>query len=101
MSRDPNQKRYRKMYRQEFEIAAEALKGRGGVLEWSDHDYIAFTWKEPKVHIVFYPHRTSAGNHYIRVRDQNSKDKALATQLMDALDAAVPTFKTFARKGKA
>lgn len=100
MNRDPNKKRYRKMYREEFDIAAATLKGREGALEWSDHDYIAFTWKEPTVCIVFYPHRTSAGNHYIRVRDQNSKDKALAVRLMDALDDAVPTFLTFTRKLK-
>lgn len=98
MSQDPDQKRYRKLYREEFDLASAALKGRDGSLEWSEVDYIAFVWSGPTVCIVFYPHKTSAGNYHIRVRDQGSKDKALAVKIMDELDSAAGYNCTFTRK---
>lgn len=100
MSRDENKKRYKKMFRDEFELALSVLSGRNGRLEWSEADYIAFTWKEPAICIVFYPHKTSAGNYHIRVRDQGSRDKALVLRVMDELEKAAGYNCTFTRKTK-
>lgn len=98
MTRDINKPRYRKLYREEFDLAAKALAGRNGALDWSTADYVAFVWTEPAVCLVFYPHKTSAGNHHIRVRDQGSRDKALARELMRRLDEAAGYNRTFTQK---
>lgn len=87
--KDPLKSRYRKMYQGEFEIAQKGLSGRIGTLEWSPHEYEAFIWSEDGARVVFYPHRTSAGNYHLRVRDAGSKDKALADRIMQLLDDAV------------
>jgi len=95
---DSNKKRYPKLYREEFELARTTLSQRAGALEWSRADYEAFTYVEPGVRLVFYPHRTSAGNYHIRIRDGNSKDAALADRLMRELDKAAGYNRTFSRK---
>lgn len=100
MSKDLNKPRYRKLYRREFDIAQKALAARKGTLEWSPHDYEAFVWVEDGARIVFYPHRTSAGNYHLRVRDGGSKDKALADHVMKLLDDAVPHDCTFTRASR-
>lgn len=100
MSRDGNKKHYRRLYREEFDLASQVLKGRNGSLDWSTADYVVFVWSEPTVCIAFYPHKTSAGNHHIRVRDHGSADKELAIRLMDDLDEAAGYNCTFTRKGK-
>lgn len=89
MSKDLNKRRYRKLYRPEFEVAREVLSGRKGTLEWSPHDYEAFTWVENDVRLVFYPHRTSAWNYHLRVRDGGSKSKVMADLIMRLLDDSV------------
>src|ERR1700744_4085952 len=38
------------------------------------------------ISLVLYPHKTSASNYHIRVRDNGSKDKVKADRVMDALD---------------
>ncbi|NIX57647.1 MAG: hypothetical protein GWN14_17420 [candidate division Zixibacteria bacterium] len=81
-----------------FSLAREILSNRTGVLEESPHDYQCFTYTEPGVKLVFYPHRTSAWNYHIRVRDQGSKDKQKATRLMDKLDEESGNNCTFSRK---
>ena len=60
----------------EFEVAAAVLEGEPGALEWATDDYVAFRYREPGVRIVFYPHRTSALNYHLRIRDEGSKDHA-------------------------
>ena len=80
---DPEKRYYRKRYAHEFAMAALIL---GKQPEWSPHDYEAFTYKNGGVSLVFYPHRTSAGNYHIRVRDNGSSDKGEAYRLMAMLD---------------
>jgi hypothetical protein len=96
---DRNKKHYQKWYKDEFRQAEEFFADKGGVVEWSTHDYQAFTYKqEDKISLVFYPHKTTAGNHHIRVRDQGSKDKSLAKTLMHDLSKTTGTC-TFSRNG--
>ncbi|MEH6566218.1 MAG: hypothetical protein V7756_12890 [Halopseudomonas sp.] len=83
---DPNAGKYQKLCRDDFKLAAEILAGRNGALDWSEHDYQAFTYRETGVCLVFYLHKTSAGNYHVRVRNQGSKDQKLAKVLMTELD---------------
>lgn len=96
---DPDAGKYNKLFKQQFAIATETLAQRDGQLEWVRHDYQAFIYREPGVCLVFYPHKTSGtGNRHIRVRDQGSKDKKLAKELMESLDRAAGFNCTFTRK---
>jgi hypothetical protein len=56
------------MFRREFEAARDRLASLGGSVEPGVNDYEAFTYSAPGVRLIFYPHKTSAGNHHIRVR---------------------------------
>jgi len=82
---DKNAGKYNKFYKEEFELASAILKAERGHIEWSTYDYQAFTFKKPMVSLVFYPHKTSAGNYHIRVRNQGSKDKDQAERIMKML----------------
>lgn len=84
---DPNKRRYRKCYQREFDLARKTLQDRTGLLQWSPNDYEAFVWVEEGVRILFYPHRTYA-SYSIRVRDQGSKNPALAIELLRKLNEA-------------
>jgi hypothetical protein len=92
---DINKKQYKKLYKNEFQLATKVL---GVGVEWSPHDYEAFIYKKDTVSLVFYPHRTSAGNYHIRVRDNGSKDKELAKRLMFNLDIEAGNNCTFSKK---
>lgn len=96
--RDKNAGKYDKLYKREFDLAAKVL-GNLGPLKWGEHDWEAFTFQCVGVSLVFYPHRTSAGNYHIRVRDQGSSDKKKAGELMEQLDALEHTC-TFTRKAR-
>lgn len=65
----------RREWQDEFDVAALVLKSEPGTIEWAADHYVAFRYREASVRIVFYPHRTSAGNYHLRVRDEGSKDK--------------------------
>lgn len=83
---DPNQRRYRKLFAAEFKLAGDYLLPRwGGRLDWVAADYEAFHYTLPDARLVFYPHRTSASNHHIRVRDGGSKNKERAAAIMSLL----------------
>ncbi len=74
MSSDPHAGRYHTKFAAEFRAVQRALAGRGGEQRWSAHDWQAFTYKEPGVSLIFYPHRgPSSGLQCLRVRNQNSK----------------------------
>ena len=83
---DPYKGKYRKLYAEEFGLARGILAAYGGTFEWSKHDYQAFTYEKQGVKLVFYPHKTTAGNHHLRVRDQGSKDHVQAKKLLSLLD---------------
>lgn len=99
---DPNKGKYNKIYKTEFTQAQEALgafiKAYEGELTWSQHDYQAFQYKDDEVCLIFYPHKTSAFNKHIRVRSQNSKDKARADEMMKLLNGFSGYNCTFSKK---
>lgn len=71
---DPNAGKYRKHFLREFKTVQAALADRGGDLQWSAHDWQCFTYREPGVSLVFYPHRgPSSRIQWLRVRNQGSK----------------------------
>lgn len=65
--------------------AQERLAGLGGRLEWSQHAHEVLRWEHDKLVLIFYPHRTSAGNYHIRVRSGKCADRALLRQAIVAL----------------
>ena len=77
----------RKPWQDQFDVASLILKDEPGEIVWATDDYVAFRYREPDVRIVFYPHRTSAGHHHIRIRDEGSKDKARFLALAGRLHA--------------
>ncbi len=95
---DPMAGKYKKPFKREFVMAELVLAPYGGKLEWSQNDYEAFRFTSPGVTLIFYPHKTSAGHHHIRIREQNSKSKALAHELMARLDVAAGHCCTFSSK---
>lgn len=82
----------------EFDIAGRVLSQEAGELAWATDNHVAFRFIGEGVRIVFYPHKTSARNYHIRVRDEGSKDKAKAHGLMLALDIGAGNNCTFQRK---
>ena len=97
---DPNAGKYHKLYADEFAKAKEALRPYGGELAPGKADYEAFVYKSDSVRLVFYPHKTSAWNYHIRVRDQGSKDQARLTEILGALRIAGGNCCTFSVKNK-
>jgi len=71
----------KRAWQDEFDVAARVLKDDPGALEWATDDYVAFRYREPTARIVFYPHKSSAGNYHLRIRDEGSKDKARFIEL--------------------
>lgn len=92
---------WRDKYKAEYAIANRILFDElelDGVLAWSTHDYIAFTFKNRDISLVFYPHKTSAFNYHIRVRNNGSKDIEKANTVMSMLDEGAGYNCTFSRK---
>lgn len=96
---DPKAGKYHKNrgFAKDFEIALKTVPCAAGLF-WSKHDYEAFRYCEQNVTLIFYPHRTTARNYHLRVRDGGSKDQARAIRLMDELDKAAGYNCTFRRK---
>lgn len=59
----------------------------GCIVARSLHQYEIATVKGEGVQLLIYPHKTSAGHHHARIRDNGSKDKERAKAVMRALDA--------------
>lgn len=99
---DPKAGKYHRVreYREGFQIAATVLDGEGGTLNWSTADYEAFRYEERNgnVRLIFYPHRTTARNYHLRVRDGGSYNKVRADALMERLNKAAGYNCTFTRK---
>lgn len=72
-------------YQEEFNLANSLLKSYDGELCWSDKKFELFIFKSNKVRLVFYPHKSNAGNVNIRVRDGGSKDKTKSALIMEQL----------------
>lgn len=82
---DPNIGRYDKFFQKEFDLVKELLKKENGRLFWAYEDYVAFIFSTPTVCILFYPHKTNSGKRVLYMRDQNSKDKKLAYEILKKL----------------
>ena len=54
--------------------------------EWVLKDYIVFRIRGGDYTLVGYPHKTTAGNYHLRIRDENSKNKYKAVLAMKKLD---------------
>lgn len=94
----------KKLWRREFQAAEQRLAGLGGTLEWSSHAYEVFRWCAPGLTLIFYPHRTTAMNHHIRVRKGTCEDQGLLRKAIHALAEnsctfQFPTEREFHREG--
>ncbi|WP_061238216.1 hypothetical protein [Ectopseudomonas composti] len=84
--KDPDAGKYQKRFMREFKSVQQALSERGGDLQWSTHDWQCFTYREPGVSLVFYPHRgPSSRLQWIRVRNQGSKAAEALSEVLAIL----------------
>lgn len=74
-------------WKQEIEWAARICSQLGCEVERSTADYEIAKVKGSGVSLVIYPHKTTAGHHHARVRDNGSKNRLQAGRVMAALDA--------------
>lgn len=95
---DTNKTKHENIYAEDFAMAKKILAGLPGCLEWVKAAYQAFRYRENDVCLIFYPHKTSAGNYHVRVRDQNSRDSKRADFLMRKLYCESGNDCTFSRK---
>jgi hypothetical protein len=91
--------RFRKLkqWAAELSLAARVAADYGGDVSVSDSAYQIGKVVGSDYRIVIYPHKTSAGNYHARVRDENSKNKSRANEVMSALDRAAGFNCTFSR----
>lgn len=86
-------------WQEEFDMAGRILASEPGELVIANDPYVAFRYLEPsKIRIVFYPHKTSAGNYHMRVRNEGSRDASRADELMVRLDIGAGHNCTFQRR---
>lgn len=81
-----------KLWKRDFMKAQRRLDGLGGTLEWSHHAYEAMRWIAPGLTLIFYPHRTTAGNYHLRVRKGACTDRELLREAIHALAENSCTF---------
>lgn len=72
-------------WQQEVDWATAICGPLACTVERSTADYEIAKVKGAGVSLVIYPHKTSAGHHHARVRDNGSKNKASALRVMVAL----------------
>lgn len=91
---DPLKGRYteRRYFREEFNKASVRLAPLGGRVLPGVHDYEAFVYEGVDLKLIFYPHKTSAGNHHIRVRTSGKFKKAALREAIFALAENTCTF---------
>lgn len=85
----------RYIWSDELELAHGVAQAEGVKLLVSYHDYQVAKLVGEGVKLCIYPHKTSAGNHHLRVRDEGSKDKARAAAVARALDKSREFWCTF------
>lgn len=91
-------KLYRTHWKRETLLAKRLLKGEPVIMEDVWKNFICFKIHGPDYRIVVYPHKTSAFNYHLRVRDEGSKNKAEAERIMKKLDIGSGLNCTFSRK---
>jgi len=65
--------------------AQTRLAGLGGKLVDSDVQYEVMRWIHDDLVLIFYPHKTSAGNYHVRVRAGKCADRKLLRKCVMAL----------------
>ncbi len=78
------------------QAAQQRLAGLGGQLQDSPHDYEVMRWTHPHLTLIFYPHRTTAGNYHIRVRaaqctNRKTLEKAIFALAENTCQFSFPT----------
>jgi len=71
---------------QEVDWAMQICTQLGCTVERSAADYEIAKVKGDGVSLVIYPHKTTAGHHHARVRDNGSKNPVRAAEVMTALN---------------
>lgn len=74
-------------WRQEILWASQICAAFGCNVYRSTADYEIAKVNGDGISLVIYPHRTTAGNYHVRVRDNGSKNRLGARRVMSALDA--------------
>ena len=75
----------RKMWAGVRAAAQTRLAGMGGKLVVSDVQYEIMRWVHADLVLIFYPHKTSAGNYHARVRAGRCVDRLLLRKCVMAL----------------
>ena len=83
---------------QDIEIVFDVAQRHGCHLEPSTDEYIIAKIIGDGVRLVLYPHKTSAKNYHLRVRDENSKNPEAAHLIVNHLDLAAGNNCTFQMK---
>jgi hypothetical protein len=81
-----------KQWKAEWDSADQRLKGLGGRLDWSPVAYEIMRWVHPDLTLIFYAHRTTAGNHHARVRAGRCTNRDLLRKCIFALAENTCTF---------
>lgn len=89
---DPNCGKYAKLFKDEFAKAKERLAPLGGTVTAGTNDYEAFIYEADGIRLIFYPHKTSAFNYHIRVREGG---KCKPQKLREAIFALAENSCTF------
>lgn len=92
--KDPMRGQYTqtRYFRREFLAAKIRLAPMSGVVTPGEHDYQAFVFSMPGLRLVFYPHKTSAGNAHIRVRTEGKFNQKLLNRAISLLAENSCTF---------
>lgn len=75
----------RKAWKSVHAAALKRLAAFGGALAWSDVQHEVMRWVHADLVLIFYPHRTSAGNYHVRVRAGRCNDRKLLRKCVMAL----------------
>ena len=77
----------RRKYKGIYQYVKERLAKEPGRVTYSPHAWQLLKYKsnDGDVTLVFYPHKSSAGNRHLRVRSENSKNKNEALRIMTEL----------------
>lgn len=66
-------------------VAEKRLSALGGAMAWSPVAHEVMRWEHKDLVLIFYPHRTTAGNYHIRVRAGRCTDRKLLRKCIHAL----------------
>ncbi len=75
----------KKMWAAVREAAQTRLTGLNGQLVASETQYEIMRWVHDDLVLIFYPHRTTAGNYHVRVRAGKCGDRKLLRRCVMAL----------------